>query len=255
MIGLGFEVKLISLAHVQAYVRRNKNDAADAAAICETATRPSQRFVSVRSIGNQAEPTPLSGARASGRPAHLAAQRVAVHMAEIGVVARRARNTPTRQAPCRQWFRCEWRDRGPRLRARRASPLVDQIDVIDATIGAIDKQLEAWVKTDETARRLMTILGIGPVTASAITATVQDMERLRLGARVLGLPRPTPRQSSTGGKERPRAHYENGRPLLAKASGGGRLRNRFAIAGDTTTPCAIGRARSSSARPSRTSSS
>ena len=82
-------------------------------------------------------------------------------------------------------------------------PLVDQIDALDETIAAIDKELAASVKADETAKRLMTIPGVGPVTASAIVATIQDAgefaERAREFAAFLGL---TPRQNSTGGKTR-----------------------------------------------------
>ena len=80
-------------------------------------------------------------------------------------------------------------------------PLVGQIDALDEAIGALDRELAASVKADETARRLMTI-PVGPVTASAITATIQDMSGFASGrefATFLGL---TPRQSSTGGKER-----------------------------------------------------
>ena len=81
-------------------------------------------------------------------------------------------------------------------------PLIGQIDALDEAIGAIDKELAASVKADETARRLMTIPGIGPVTASAIRATIQDMSAFASGrefSAFLGL---TPRQSSSGGKER-----------------------------------------------------
>ena len=87
LAALGHEVKLIPPAHVKPYVRRNKNDAADAAAICEAAGRPGQRFVSVRSIENQAE---LMRHRAREL---LAGQRTSLlnalrgHMAEIGVIA------------------------------------------------------------------------------------------------------------------------------------------------------------------------
>src|SRR5271165_1498326 len=87
LLRLGFEVKLIPPAHVKPYVRRNKNDAADAAAICEAAGRPGQRFVPVRGIDNQAE---LMRHRAREL---LAGQRTSLlnalrgHMAEIGVVA------------------------------------------------------------------------------------------------------------------------------------------------------------------------
>ena len=81
-------------------------------------------------------------------------------------------------------------------------PLIGQIDALDEAIGAIDTEIAASVKADETARRLMTIPGVGPVTASAITATIRDMSAFASGrefSAFLGL---TPRQSSTGGKER-----------------------------------------------------
>ena len=94
LLALGFEVRLIPPAHVKPYVRRNKNDAVDAAAICEAAGRPGQRFVPVRSIENQAE---LMRHRAREL---LAGQRTAAlnalrgHLAEIGLIARRVRSTP-----------------------------------------------------------------------------------------------------------------------------------------------------------------
>ncbi len=94
LLALGFEVRLIPPAHVNAYVRRNKNDAADAAAICEAAGRPGQRFVPVRTIENQAK---LMRHRAREL---LAGQRTAAlnalrgHLAEIGVVAAGSRTTP-----------------------------------------------------------------------------------------------------------------------------------------------------------------
>jgi transposase len=91
LIELGHEVQLLPPAHVKPYVRRNKNDAVDAAAICEAAGRPGQRFVPVRSIDNQAE---LMRHRAREL---LAGQRTAAlnalrgHLAEIGVSGRKAR--------------------------------------------------------------------------------------------------------------------------------------------------------------------
>jgi transposase len=80
--------------------------------------------------------------------------------------------------------------------------LVSQIDGLDEAIGAIDKEIAMSVKADETAKRLMTVPGVGPVTASAIMATIQDMGDFASGrefATFLGL---TPCQSSTGGKPR-----------------------------------------------------
>jgi transposase len=85
---------------------------------------------------------------------------------------------------------------------RALAPLVRQIDAIDGELAAIDDEIKALVKADETARRLTTIPGIGPITASAIVATVQDMGAFASGrefAAFLGL---TPRQNASGGKER-----------------------------------------------------
>jgi transposase len=121
LIELG-QVRLIPPAHVKPYVRRNKSDQVDAAAIYEAMSRPGQRFVPVRSIDNQAE---LMRHRAREL---LAGQRTAAlnalrgHLAEIGLIARRAREPclwPEAHG-CRR-FQREWRDRGPRLRARRTS--------------------------------------------------------------------------------------------------------------------------------------
>jgi transposase len=81
-------------------------------------------------------------------------------------------------------------------------PLGEQIEALDEQLGAIDAEIAAQVKADEKARRLMTIPGIGPITASAIVATVRDMSGFSSGrefAAFLGL---TPRQHSSGGKER-----------------------------------------------------
>jgi transposase len=203
LIGLGHEVKLIPPAHVKPYVRRNKNDAADAAAICEAAGRPGQRFVPVRSIDNQAE---LMRHRAREL---LAGQRAAAlnalrgHMAEIGVVAPQGAH----HAYGLKRLAVDGVDENgevvvPDCVRLALRPLVGQIDALDETIGAIDKDLAASVRADETAKRLMTIPGIGPLTASAIRATVPDMGAFASGrefSAFLGL---TPRQHSTGGKER-----------------------------------------------------
>ncbi len=203
LMSLGHSVKLIPPAHVKPYVRRNKNDAADAAAICEAAMRPGQRFVPVRAIDNQAS---LMRHRVREQ---LTGQRTALlnslrgHLSEIGVVAPQGAQNAYR---LKRMLSDGVDDNGEIVipEGVRASlrPLGQQIDALDAAIGAIDKEIEAGVKADDKARRLMTIPGIGPVTASAIVATVQDMSAFSSGrefAAFLGL---TPRQHSSGGKER-----------------------------------------------------
>ena len=194
----GHEVKLIPPAYVKPFVRRQKNDANDAAAIHETLFRPGLRFVKVRSIANQAM---LMQHKAREM---LVAQRTQLfnalrgHLAEIGVIA--AQGT------------CNMRSLGAAVHegnaaipeAVRASllPLVTQIEHLDAAIGEIDADIAAKAKADPVSSRLLTIPGIGPVTASALAATIEDPASFsgpREFAAFLGL---VPRQHSSGGKAR-----------------------------------------------------
>ena len=184
-------------------VRRNKTDAADAAAICEAALRPQQRFVPLRSVENQAELMRhrLREQLVSQRTALLNALRG--HLSEIGVIAPQGAQHAYR---LKRLAEGDADDNGEivvcdAVRAALA-PLVKQIDALDDAIEAIDKELAAQAKADLKAKRLMTVPGIGPVTATAIAATVRDVEAFASGrefAAFLGL---TPRQHSTGGKER-----------------------------------------------------
>jgi transposase len=132
--------------------------------------------VPVRAIDNQAE---LMRHRTRE---HLAGQRTAAlnalrgHMAEVGVVAAQGAQ---RAYDLKRLAADGFDDNGeivvPDCVRAALRPLISQIDALDQAIGAIDKALAASVKADETVRRLMTIPGVGPVTASAITATIQDM--------------------------------------------------------------------------------
>lgn len=198
LIALGHEVRLIPPAYVKPFVKRQKNDKNDAAAIHETLGRPGLRFVKVRSIANQAV---LMRHKAREM---LVAQRTQLlnglrgHLNEIGVIA--AQGT------------CNMRSLGALIHdgdpaipdAVRASllPLVEQIGRLDAALKTIDGEIAAAAKTDPVASRLMTIPGIGPVTASALVATIEDPSSFsgpREFAAFLGL---VPRQHSSGGKAR-----------------------------------------------------
>ena len=203
LVALGHEVKLIPPAHVKPYVRRNKTDAADAAAICEAGMRPGQRFVALRSIDNQAALMRhrLREQFVGQRTALLNALRG--HLSEIGVVAAQG----VQHAYRLKRMLADGADENGEIvvpeRVRVAlAPLAAQIDALDQAIAAIDEKLIEAVKTDEKARRLMTIPGVGPVIATAVVATVGEAASFASGrefAAFLGL---TPRQRSSGGKER-----------------------------------------------------
>lgn len=198
LMALGHDVKLIPPAYVKPFVKRQKNDKNDAAAIYETLSRPGLRFVKVRSVDNQAV---LMQHKAREM---LVQQRTQLfnglrgHLAEIGMIA--AQGT------------CNMRSLGALVHdghadipdAVRASllPLVTQIEHLDNAIKEIDGTIAAQAKADPVAGRLMTIPGIGPVTASALAATVGDPSAFsgpREFAAFLGL---VPRQNSSGGKTR-----------------------------------------------------
>ena len=159
--------------------------------------------VAVRPIDNQAE---LMRHRAREL---LAGQRTALlnafrgHLAEIGLVAPQgAQHAYGLKRMAADGFNENGEVVVPDCVRGALRPLVGQIDALDEAIGAIDRELAASVKADETAKRLMTIPGVGPVTASAITATIQDARRLRQRARVLAFLGLTLRQNSTGDKTR-----------------------------------------------------
>ncbi len=203
LIELGHQVKLIPPAYVKPYVRRNKNDAVDAAAICEAVGRPSMRFVPVRSVENQAE---LMRHRArelleGNRTRMLNALRG--HLAEIGIVAPQGVQHAYR---LKRLLAAGHDDNGEMVvpdGVREAlAPLARQIDAIDDEIEAIDDEIKTRVKGDDLARRLATIPSIGPITASAIVATVRDPSAFAGGREFSAFIGLTPRQSSSGGKER-----------------------------------------------------
>ena len=196
---LGHEVRLIPPAYVKAYVRRQKNDAADAAAICEAVSRPSMRFVPVKSETQQSV-LMLHRAREL-----LVRQRIALinalrgHLAEFGVVAPQGAHHVGGLIAL-----LEDVSDGRLLAAVRLAlrPLAAQLHNLQTSIGVLDEQILAHHRGDPTSRRLATVPSVGPLTASAITASITDVSMFGSGrefAAFLGL---VPRQSSSGGKER-----------------------------------------------------
>lgn len=195
---LGHEVKLIPPAYVKPFVKRQKNDANDAAAIHETLSRPGLRFVAVRSVANQAV---LMRHKAREM---LVAQRTQLlnglrgHLAEVGVIAAQG-TSHMRALGGLIHDGDETIDEAVRM---SLMPLVTQIGHLDQAIAKIDAEIAAGARADPVASRLMTIPGIGPVTASALAASVDDPASFsgpREFAAFLGL---VPRQHSSGGKPR-----------------------------------------------------
>lgn len=195
---LGHQVKLMPPGYVKAYVKRNKNDAADAEAICEAVTRPTMRFVAIKSANAQSI-LMLHRARqllVRQRTAQVSALRA--HLAEYGIIA------PKGRAHIRELIMVLNREDAtlPELARQTLLLIAEMIHGLSMQIRKIEIELLAWHRTHPVCQRLETIPGIGFITATALVATVNDATVFRSGrqfAAWLGL---VPKQNSSGGKER-----------------------------------------------------
>ena len=186
-------------AYVKPYVKRGKTDAADAEAICEAVTRPTMRFVPIKSAEQQAT---LSQHRARQL---MIGQRTQLSNMIRGLIGEFGHIVPKGLHHIRTFAEQLKHDDGPDLPevARdMISALCEQLLNLHDRIGLLEKRIFSVSRQDERVRLLMTIPGIGPVSASAIVATVGTPDQFRSGrefAAWIGL---TPVTKSSGGKER-----------------------------------------------------
>ena len=195
----GHTVRLIPPAYVKPFVKRQKNDMADAEAIAEAASRPTMRFVAVKSEAQQAAAMAYRTRDLLVRQRTQTINALRAHLAEQGIVA-----PPAGPAHVGRLADIIDGDDGmlPAAVRNLARLLLDQIAGLAGKIAGLDAELRRRVTTDDTARRLTTIPGVGAVTAAAITTFAPPMETFSKGrdfAAWVGL---TPRQHSSGGKDR-----------------------------------------------------
>jgi transposase len=196
---LGHQVRLMPAKDVKAYVKRNKNDAADAAAICEAVRRPTMRFVEVKSAEQQGRLMQHRTRDLLMRQRTQTINALRAHLAELGIVAAQGREG------LKQLLEIIADKTDERLPIdARASLIVlaAQLQALQTIIGVIERRIIAQHRANEASKRVATIPGIGFLGASAITATVTDASAFRSGrdfAAWIGL---VPRQDSTGGKQK-----------------------------------------------------
>ncbi len=195
---LGHTVRLMLPAYVKPYVKRGKTDAADAAAIAEAVTRPTMRFVAVKTTEQQAILMLHKVRYLLVRQRTMLINALRGHLAEFGIIAARGPGGVTAAIAALH----EAQDSLPMLARVALHGLVDQMRIVRDEVVKVEKRIVAQHRADDASRRLATIPGIGPITASAIAAAVPDATLFKSGrqfAAWLGL---TPRTHSSGGKER-----------------------------------------------------
>ena len=200
LMKLGHNVRLIPPVYVKAYVKRSKNDAADAAAICEAVTRPSMRFVPVKTEEQQAALAVHRARDLLMRQRTQLTNALRAHLAELGIVAETGREGGMQLVK----IVAKARSTGalPAEMIEALSAIIDQIFSLEEQIGALNNCIKQQHRASEVAKRLEGIPGIGIITATAMAATVTDPGQFKSGrdlAAWLGL---VPKQHSTGGKQK-----------------------------------------------------
>ena len=195
---LGHEIRLIPPAYVKPFVKRQKNDMADAEAICEAAQRPTMRFVAPKSAEAQGSAVVFRTRDLLVRQRTQLINALRGHLAEFGFVVRQgaAHSTKLMQV-------VDDPDADLPTEARPVlGILVESLRALQAQVAKLDAEIAARARRDPVAKRLMTIPGVGPVVATALVALAPAACTFRRGrdfAAWVGL---TPRQHSSGGKER-----------------------------------------------------
>jgi transposase len=196
---LGHQVRLMPAKDVKAYVKRNKNDAADAEAICEAVRRPTMRFVQVKSAEQQGRLMQHRTRDLLMRQRTQLINALRAHLAELGIAAAQGREG------LKELLTIIASDADVRLPADAHASLIvlaAQLQALQTMIGSIEKRIVAQHRSNEASQRLETIPGIGVVGATTIAAIVTDPKAFRSGrdfSAWIGL---VPRQDSTGGKQK-----------------------------------------------------
>jgi transposase len=210
---LGHDVRLMPAACVKPYVSRQKNDGKDAEGCCEAVGRPNMRFVPIKSEEQQSVLMLHRARELLVRQRTMLMNALRGHLAEFGIIARQGR------AGMDELLELVESEEGgaiPELARSALVLLAGQLRELRARINALERQIHAWHRSNAQSRRLETAPGIGPITASAIVATVADPSCFKSGrhfAAWLGL---VPRQNSSGGKERLGRITRAGDPYLRR---------------------------------------
>ena len=196
---LGHTVRLMPPAYVRPYVKRQKNDAADAEAICEAVTRTNMRFVETKTSEQQSCLMLHRTRHLFIRQQTAVINAIRAHLAEFGIVARVGRNGVADLLD----VVADTSDRRlPEVARACLAALGAQLRMLKAQILEFDRRIMAWHRSNETSKRLDEIPGVGPALATALVASVADPGAFRSGRNFSAWVGLVPKQHSSGGKDR-----------------------------------------------------
>src|SRR6187397_51743 len=196
---LGHTVKLMPPSYVKAYLKRSKNDANDAAAICEAVTRPSMRFVPTKSEEQQTALMLHRTRQLLVRQRTMLSNALRGHLAELGIVSAKGRNGT---AELLRIIADDGDSRIPAAVRDILDVLARQYGAIGIEIASIDKSIMALHRACEASRRLAEIPGIGPIGATALVAEIGDWKTFSSGRSLAAWIGLVPKQHTSGGKDR-----------------------------------------------------
>jgi transposase len=197
LTALGHTVRLMAPQFVKPYVKTNKHDAADAEAICEALQRPNMRFVAIKTVEQQAVLALHRGRQGFVKARTAQGNQIRGLLAEFGVVVAPGRQQLTAQLPA---ILEDGANGLPGTVRELLQTLQGQLQELDRQVAALEQRIQRWHREQPASRKLAAIPGIGPLTASALVATIGDVRQFQNGRQLaawLGL---VPRQYSTGGK-------------------------------------------------------
>jgi transposase len=193
----GHTVKLMAPQFVKPYVKTNKHDAADAEAICEAVRRPNMRFVPIKNVEQQTV-LALHRVRQGWIKARTAqANQIRGLLSEFGLIVPEGIGHITRRVPS---LLDEAKDELPGAFHELVLRLLEHFKVLDQRVNEAEREIQSWHRANAASRKLEKIPGIGPITASALVASVGDAKNFANGRQLaawLGL---VPKQYSSGGK-------------------------------------------------------
>jgi len=196
---LGHTVKLMPPSYVKAYLKRSKNDANDAAAICEAVTRPTMRFVATKTEEQQSALMLHRSRQLLVRQRTMLSNAIRGHLAELGVISAKGRNGTVELLKI---IANREDARIPEAARFCLDILARQYGALMAEVASVEKQIHAWHRSCEASRRLEEIPGIGPIVATALVAEIGDWKAFTSGRNLAAWIGLVPKQHSTGGKDK-----------------------------------------------------